>query len=100
MLEDIEERESIVNTIRSGGCVIIMMLVQKKRLYLLPYHNKTVVQHTGTMEGALGLEEEDQSSVSQFDEQRFSSQLHCWLDRVMDGTQKNYRVTEWPQNLS
>ena len=98
ILEDVEERESIMDTIRSGGCVIIMMLVQKKRLYLLPY--KTLAQHTGTMEDALGLGEEDQPSVSQFDEQQFSSQLYCWLDRVMDGTQKNYRITEWPQNLN
>ena len=99
-IEEIEERDTILNAVSNRGCVVLMMLVKKKKLYLLPYPNKTAPSSgTGMMEDVLGLGEDEGEHSGQFDEE-FSSQLQCWLDRVMDGTQRYYRVEEWPQQLN
>ena len=100
-MEEIEERDTILNAVSNGGCVVLMMLVQKKKLYLLPCTNKTAPSSgTSMMEDVLGLGEDEEENSGQFDEEKFSSQLQCWLNRVMDGTQRYYKVEEWPQQLN
>ena len=100
-MEEIEEKDTILNAVSNGGCVVLMMLVQKKKLYLLPCTDKTAPSSgTSMMENVLGLGEDEGENSGQFDKEKFSSQLQCWLDRVMDGTQRYYRVEEWPQQLN
>lgn len=94
------ERSTVLDTVSRGGSVVMMIVVRQRRLYLLPHHHEPT-GCSSAMEDTLGLGPEDgeQSADTQSNEHRFVSLLHCWLDRVMDGSQRTYRVTEWPHHL-